>query len=78
MENPSVHPAVGASVTSLDASRRERESFHALFNPKKVAVIGATDKEGSVGLAIMRNLIAAFKGELYPVNPKRTTDAIIL
>ena len=73
MENPSVHPAVGASVTSLDASRRERESFHALFNPKKVAVIGATDKEGSVGLAIMRNLIAAFKGELYPVNPKRTT-----
>ncbi len=36
-----------------------------------MAVIGATDKHGSVGLAIMRNLRAAFKGAIYPVNPKR-------
>jgi acetyltransferase len=59
-------------VTALDASRRERESFHALFNPKTVAVIGATDKDGSVGLAIMQNLIASYKGAIYPVNPKRS------
>jgi len=59
------------AITSLDASRRERESFQALFTPQTVAVIGATDKEGSVGLAIMKNLIADFKGAIYPVNPKR-------
>jgi len=41
MSTPSLSP-----VTALDASRRERESFHALFNPKTVAVIGATDKDG--------------------------------
>jgi acetyltransferase len=64
-------PSELSPVTALDASRRERDSFRALFNPKSVAVIGATDKTGSVGLAIMRNLQAAFKGAIYPVNPKR-------
>ena len=60
------------AITSLESSLRERESFQALFTPQSVAVIGATDKEGSVGLAIMKNLIASFKGAIYPVNPKRT------
>ncbi|MCX6019328.1 MAG: bifunctional acetate--CoA ligase family protein/GNAT family N-acetyltransferase [Chloroflexi bacterium] len=59
------------AITSLESSLRERESFQALFTPRSVAVIGATDKEGSVGLAIMKNLIASFKGAIYPVNPKR-------
>ena len=60
------------AITSLESSLRERESFQALFTPRSVAVIGATDKDGSVGLAIMKNLIASFKGAIYPVNPKRT------
>jgi acetyltransferase len=68
METPSLSP-----VTALDASRRERQSFHALFNPTNIAVIGATDKDGSVGLAIMSNLKASFRGKIYPVNPKRET-----
>jgi acetyltransferase len=58
-------------ITSLDTSRREHESFEALFKPKTVAVIGATDRENSVGLALMENLTSTFKGNIYPINPKR-------
>jgi acetyltransferase len=40
-----------------------------LFAPERVAVIGATESEGSVGRAVTENLIADFEGEVVPVNP---------
>ena len=44
-----------------------------LFAPKSVAVIGATDRPGSVGATMLRNLReGGFKGPVYPVNPKYT------
>ncbi|WP_372910806.1 acetate--CoA ligase family protein [Salinigranum sp.] len=43
----------------------------ALFAPERVAVVGATDREGSVGRAITENLLADFEGTVVPVNPKR-------
>jgi acetyltransferase len=43
----------------------------ALFAPERVAVVGATDREGSVGRAITENLLADFEGTVIPVNPKR-------
>ncbi|MFI5303346.1 MAG: bifunctional acetate--CoA ligase family protein/GNAT family N-acetyltransferase [Nitrospiria bacterium] len=50
---------------------------HALnifFSPKSVAVIGATETEGSVGKTVFKNLLQnPFKGFLYPVNLKRPT-----
>jgi acetyltransferase len=43
-----------------------------IFAPKNVAVIGATEKEGSVGRTILWNLISSpFGGAVFPVNPKR-------
>jgi acetyltransferase len=43
-----------------------------LFAPRGVALIGATDKEGSVGKTILTNLISSpFGGTVFPVNPKR-------
>ncbi|SDQ90515.1 acetate--CoA ligase alpha subunit [Natronobacterium texcoconense] len=42
-----------------------------LFRPDSVAVIGATDREGAVGRAILENLQDDFAGEIVPVNPKR-------
>ncbi len=42
-----------------------------LFAPETVAVVGATDREGSVGKAILENLRAEFEGTVVPVNPKR-------
>ncbi|GAB5411922.1 MAG: bifunctional acetate--CoA ligase family protein/GNAT family N-acetyltransferase [Chlamydiales bacterium] len=43
-----------------------------IFHPKRVAVIGATEKEGSVGRTLMQNLKNTdFGGEILPINPKR-------
>ncbi|MCK5282422.1 MAG: bifunctional acetate--CoA ligase family protein/GNAT family N-acetyltransferase [Nanoarchaeota archaeon] len=43
-----------------------------IFNPKTIAVIGATNKKGSVGYSLMKNLIGSgYEGIVYPINPKR-------
>jgi acetyltransferase len=45
-----------------------------LFEPKSVAVIGASQKEHSVGATVLRNLTeGGFKGAIFPVNPKYDT-----
>ena len=42
-----------------------------ILNPKRVAVIGASNKPGGVGHTVLRNLISGgFSGVVYPVNPK--------
>ncbi len=44
--------------------------LEAFFNPKSVAVIGASREEVKVGHRIFRNMVeSGFKGRLYPVNP---------
>ncbi len=40
-----------------------------LFDPERVAVVGATERPGSVGAAVMQNLLASFDGTVVPVNP---------
>mgnify|MGYP002403319914 CR=1 FL=1 len=41
------------------------------FLPRSVALIGASDREGSVGRVVLRNVIdGGFGGSIYPVNPK--------
>ncbi|NJL98469.1 MAG: bifunctional acetate--CoA ligase family protein/GNAT family N-acetyltransferase [Synechococcaceae cyanobacterium SM2_3_2] len=43
-----------------------------IFSPRSVAVIGATEREGSVGRTVLWNLIShPFGGTVYPINPKR-------
>jgi acetyltransferase len=45
--------------------------LESLFRPKKVAVIGASSKELSIGNRVIKNLIDfGFRGEIYPINPK--------
>jgi acetyl coenzyme A synthetase (ADP forming)-like protein len=39
------------------------------FNPKSVAVIGASRDPTKVGYLIVYNLLQRFKGKIYPVNP---------
>ena len=40
-----------------------------LFGPRSIAVIGASNKKGSVGYVLLRNLISAeYDGIVYPVN----------
>ena len=43
-----------------------------IFAPKSVALIGATEKHGTVGRTILWNLISSpFGGTIYPINPNR-------
>ena len=50
-----------------------------LFRPRSVAVIGATDRDNSVGNVTMRNLLnGGFSGPIMPVNPKRQAVAGVL
>ncbi len=49
----------------------ERHYLTSLFEPKTVAVIGASERENSVGSVIFRNILdSGYKGRLYPINPK--------
>lgn len=45
-----------------------------LFDPRSVAVFGASERPESVGAKVFENLHeAGFEGELYPINPKHET-----
>lgn len=46
-------------------------NLDAVFNPKSVAIIGASKRAGSVGHVVMENVVKGdFGGEIWPVNPK--------
>ena len=54
------------------AANRQTHDLDVFFKPRSVAVIGATEKAGHVGRAILWNLISSpFGGTVYPVNSKR-------
>jgi len=49
---------------------KKREAIAALFKPKTVAVIGASDNPGKLGSHVMRSLIEGrYPGKIFPVNP---------
>lgn len=52
--------------------QRTRLPLDVLFAPRSVAVVGATERPGSVGRTVLWNLISnPFGGTVYPINPKR-------
>ena len=40
------------------------------FNPKAIAVVGATPNPFKGGCSILKNLIAGYHGKVYPINPR--------
>ena len=60
-------------------------NLNAIFNPKSIAVVGASSKAGTVGSDLLANLVAPkytavgggqpYIGEVYPINP--TADEIL-
>ena len=53
---------------------KQYHPLNAIFAPKSVAVIGATDKAGSVGRSLLWNLVSnPFGGTVFPVNPHRAS-----
>jgi acetyltransferase len=65
----------GMPIAAPASSRRtaKGKALDPFFHPRNVAVIGATDKPGSVGLTVLSNLLkGALAGKVYPINPKRS------
>lgn len=57
---------------SQDVLRAEEHPLDAIFKPQSVAVVGATERQGSVGRTILWNLLSTpFGGTVYPINPNR-------
>ncbi|MBI5907197.1 MAG: CoA-binding protein, partial [Burkholderiales bacterium] len=49
-------------------------NLEALFQPASVALIGASDREGSLGSVVLRNLkLGGFKGPVWPVNHRHAS-----
>jgi acetyltransferase len=54
-------------------------NLDAIFRPRSVALIGASNRPGSVGLVTAENLLAGgFDGPIIPVNPKHASVAGVL
>lgn len=48
--------------------------LESMFNPRRIAVVGASEKQGSIGRALMENLMdGGFTGTILPVNPRYGT-----
>jgi acetyltransferase len=57
---------------SSDVYRSESHPLDPLFAPRSVAVVGATERMGSVGRSVLWNLLSnPFGGTVFPVNSKR-------
>ncbi len=51
--------------------RAAAESVRAILEPTSIAVVGASRKEGSIGRAILENLIrCGFRGRVYAIHPR--------
>lgn len=58
-----------AALAPCDLTTRS-QNLDVFFRPQSVALIGATERPGSVGRALLENL-ATFPGEVFPINAKR-------
>ena len=57
-----------------DVLRTEGHPLDAIFKPRSVAVIGASDRPGSVGRAVLWSLVSSpFGGTVYPVSAKHAS-----
>jgi acetyltransferase len=60
------------SDPSSDVYRSESNPLDPIFAPTSVAVIGASERPGSVGRSVLWNLLSSpFGGTVFPVNSKR-------
>jgi acetyltransferase len=50
----------------------DQHYLKSLFEPSSVAIVGASEREGSIGAVLVRNMLeAGYKGKLFAVNPNR-------
>ncbi|RME25352.1 MAG: CoA-binding protein [Deltaproteobacteria bacterium] len=74
--------AASASATGdgpTDPTGTPRRDLSAILRPRSVAVIGASDRAGTIGAEITRNLVLqGFRGPVFPVRPNSRSVQSIL
>jgi acetyltransferase len=71
MTNPTSQPA--SHDPAHDVLRTEGQPLDAIFQPRTVAVIGATERPDSIGRAVLWSLVSSpFGGTVYPVSERRS------
>ncbi|NLE65192.1 MAG: acetate--CoA ligase family protein, partial [Elusimicrobia bacterium] len=62
----------GSCAGSCEADPKVKvQNLKYVFNPRSVAVVGASSEAGKVGYQILNNIIQnGYKGKLYPINKK--------
>ena len=59
------------SLAEPDIDRQTARDLEPMFAPRSIAVVGASRRPGSVGHAVMQNLVfGGYTGVVYAVNPK--------
>jgi acetyltransferase len=70
----SAGPTPGVVLPTTVFRYKQRHPLNAIFEPKSIAVVGATEKAGSVGRTLLWNLISnSFGGTVFPINAKRAS-----
>ena len=68
VSSPAENPPIDAGKKKMTP----RPGLESMFDPRSIAVIGATDREGTVGRSVLSNLlVSSEKIKIYPVNPSR-------
>ena len=65
-----IEPTEQSKAVQLSREHRaESRSMRTILFPERVAIIGASRREESIGALVMRNILAAgYQGELYPIH----------
>lgn len=61
------------NFTAMGDEAAKYRSIDAMFNPRSIAIIGATERPGYGGRFVQNLVETEFSGKLYPVNPSRDT-----
>jgi acetate---CoA ligase (ADP-forming) len=76
LEFPIQRSEIAEARRDAQEAEAERASLRAIFEPKTVAVVGASRNPASVGGALFRNLLRwGFTGTIYPINPAAASIA---
>ena len=66
-----LHFAIPGFKKEEDMPKSSEIEFRLLFNPKSIALIGASNNIGKWGAIVFLNIIlGGYQGRIYPVNPK--------
>ena len=66
------HDTIPVTAMILSSESTGRPALDSFFTPASIAIVGATDRVGSVGHSVLTNVLRGrYRGRVYPVNPKR-------